>query len=135
MVAAIAVLLLLSCTRNADPVNSNNTISSSNLDGNWRVTLFSERGIDETNDFNGFVFTFNSNGSLTATRNAIVQNGTWSITSNSRKFNIDLGPKTDANKPLGELTDDWHVISSSATEIKLTDDNTASNEYLTFTKN
>ncbi|MES1221617.1 MAG: hypothetical protein ABUT20_39320, partial [Bacteroidota bacterium] len=58
--------------------------------------------------------------------------GSWSSGS---KFNIDLGVKSDSNKPLGELTDDWHIISISSTEIKLGDDNPTSGELLTFSKN
>ena len=130
-----ALFALISCTRTADSLSTSNTLSSTDLNGSWRVTLFSERGNDETTDFNGYTFAFESNGTLTASRNGIVQAGTWSITDNSRKFNIALGPKTDANKPLGELTDDWKIITTSATEIKLTDDNAASSEFLTFSKN
>ncbi len=130
------VLILVSCTRSPDSIGANNgTNSASNITaGNWRVTLFSERGINETADFAGFSFSFNANGVLVATRNGVSQNGTWSITNSSTKFNIDLGPKTDVNKPLGELTDNWKIISVTATEIKLTDDNATSAEFLTFTK-
>lgn len=103
--------------------------------GTWRVTLFSERGNDETSDFSGYVFTFDSNGSAIATKNGANRNGTWSINTSSTEFNIDFGEKNDANKPLGELTDDWEIISVTKTEIKLKDDNDASAEFLTFSQN
>lgn len=103
--------------------------------GTWRVTLFSERGNDETSDFNGYVFTFDSNGSAVATKGGVNKNGTWSINGSSTEFNIDFGEKNDANKPLGELTDDWEIISVTSTEIKLKDDNDASAEFLTFNQN
>ena len=127
--AAIISLLVLtaSCTRSLD--NPTNVV----VDGTWKVTLFTDSGNDETSDFSGYTFTFNSNGTVTAIKSGVSKNGTWSTSSN--KFNIDLGAKIDTNKPLGELTDDWKIISSSNTEIKLTDDNTASSEFLTFTKN
>jgi len=126
--AVISFLALtVSCTRSLD--NPNNVV----VDGTWRVTLFTDSGNDETSDFSGYTFSFNSNGTVTATKSGTSQDGTWSTSSG--KFNIDLGPKVDTNKPLGELTDDWKIISSSNTEIKLTDDNAASSEFLTFTKN
>lgn len=103
--------------------------------GTWRVTLFSERGNDETSDFSGYVFTFDSNGSAVATKSGTNKNGTWSINGSSTEFNIDFGEKNDANKPLGELTDDWEIISVTSTEIKLKDDNDASAEFLTFNQN
>jgi hypothetical protein len=103
------------------------------VDGTWKVALFTDSGNDETSDFSGYTFVFNNNGTVTATKSGASQNGTWGTSSN--KFSINLGPKDSSNKPLGELTDDWKIISSSNVEIKLTDDNTASGEFLTFTKN
>lgn len=119
----------MSCTRNADDSNPADVAVS----GTWRVTLFSERGNDETGDFAGYNFLFNTDGTLTAVKSGSTKNGTWST--GSGRFNINLGPKTDSNKPLGELTDDWQILSVSITEIRLTDDNASSNEFLTFTKN
>lgn len=114
---------------------SNDITGSSNpgvVVGTWKVSLFKDSGNDETTDFSGYTFTFNSDGSLAAAKGSSTTNGSWSKTS---KFNIDLGPKTDANKPLGELTDDWQIISIDSTLIKLGDDNSASGESLTFIKN
>ncbi|KAA2239923.1 hypothetical protein F0L74_27440 [Chitinophaga agrisoli] len=103
--------------------------------GTWRVSLFSERGNDETGDFSGYTFTFNANNTAVAAKGGASKNGSWSIGNSSREFNIDFGEKSDANKPLGELTDDWEIISVSSNEIKLKDDNDDSAEFLTFTKN
>jgi hypothetical protein len=126
------VILASSCERNA---TDGTAVSQAVTSGNWRVSHFSERGNDETSDFNGYSFLFNNDGSVSVTKNGITTSGTWSVGNSSRKFNIDLGPKIDANKPLGELTDDWQILSNSATEIRLTDDNSSSSEFLTFTKN
>ena len=122
-----SILLLISCKK--DNNNSNNNISN----GNWRVTLFTDSGNDETSDFSGYSFTFGNNGVLTATKAGSSKTGTWSNPGN--EFNIDLGEKSDSNKPLGELSDDWDIISKTSTEIKLKDDNDASAEFLTFQKN
>ena len=123
------LILSTSCNRSLDSNDATNIVTN----GTWRVTLFTDSGNDETSDFSGYSFSFNSNGVVTATWSGISKNGTWSRSSN--KFNIDLGAKTDTNKPLGELTDDWQIISLSDSEIKLTDDNPLSAEFLTFTKN
>lgn len=120
-------LFLFSCHKNDDN-NSNTDISQ----GTWSVSLFTDSGNDETTDFAGYSFTFGAGGVLTVQRGAVFQTGTWNKGSD---FNIDLGDKSDTNKPLGELTDNWKIISISSTEIKLTDDNPASNEFLTFSKN
>jgi hypothetical protein len=103
--------------------------------GTWRVTLFTDSGNNETSDFSGYSFQFASGGVLTAAKTSTSKTGNWGLASTSNKFNIDLGAKTDSNKPLGELTDDWRIISVTPSEIRLSDDNASSNEFLTFTKN
>ena len=126
----LVMLMGVSCNRdNTSPVIDTNAPAS----GTWRVTLFSERGNNETGDFGGYTFTFGSNGTAVAAKGGTNTNGTWNIS--SRKFNLDFGVKSDANKPLGELTDDWKIISVTTNEIKLTDDNASSAEFLTFSKN
>ena len=126
------LVLLVACDQSNSVSSNTSQIVSS---GSWRVTLFTDSGNDETADFSGYSFTFSSTGAITAVKNGATKNGTWSVSNSSGKFNIDLGPKDATNKPLGELTDDWKILSSTTTEIRLGDDNTASNEFVTFTKN
>lgn len=126
------VLSTVSCERSGGVDSSTSQVVTS---GTWRVTLFTDSGNDETSDFAGYTFTFSTGGNITAVKNGVTTNGTWSINNSSNKFNIDLGPKIVSNKPLGELTDDWKILSNTDTEIRLTDDNPSSNEFLTFTKN
>ncbi|RPE13414.1 hypothetical protein EGT74_07785 [Chitinophaga lutea] len=129
------ILLFAAALMGACSSRSDNNAPGSVPAGTWRVTHFSERGSDETGDFSGYVFTFAANGSATAVKATTSKTGSWSMSSNNTRFNIDFGAKTDANKPLGELTDDWVIISITNNEIKLTDDNTSSAEFLTFGKN
>jgi len=103
--------------------------------GTWKVSLFTDSGKDETAEFAGYSFIFNSGGTATATKSTVATTGSWSINSSSNKFNLNFGVKSNTNKPLGELTDDWVIISSNSTEIKLKDDNEGSGEVLTFSKN
>lgn len=130
--SVLVAFTALSCERTA---TEDATITQVTTSGTWKVSLFSERGNDETSDFAGYTFTFNTDGSLRAVRNGVTTTGTWSLANSSTQFNIDLGPKSDLNKPLGELTDDWKVLSNTTTEIRLTDDNASSAEFLTFSRN
>ncbi len=125
-------LSLVSCDPGSNVASDVSQVASSST---WRVTLFTDSGNDETTDFSGYSFTFSNSGTITALKNGVSKTGTWSVNTSSNKFIIDLGPKDNTNKPLGELTDDWKILSASSTEIRLGDDNTASNEFLTFTKN
>lgn len=131
LITLISTLIFaIACTRNPDLSDDAAKAAGS---GTWRVSLLSERGTDDTPDFSGYGFTFSSNGIVTAINGAFNKSGTWSA--GSKKFNIDLGPKDNSNKPFGQLTDDWQIISVTTTEITLTDDNTTTNKLLTFTKN
>lgn len=132
---AIAFILMIqaSCSRSNDDTGTNP--NQQPISGTWRVSLFTDSGNDETTDFNGYVFSFNAGGVLSVVKNGVTKTGTWSRNTSSNKFNIDLGAKVTGNLPLGELTDDWEIISITASEIKLTDDNPASAEFLTFIKN
>ncbi|MFT3748847.1 MAG: lipocalin family protein [Agriterribacter sp.] len=122
----LSVIAISSCKK-----DNNQTADISN--GTWRLTLFTDSGNDETADFTGYSFTFGNDGSLTVSKSGSTKTGSWSRSSND--FNIDLGEKSDNNKPLGELTDDWHIVSVTANEIKLQDDNDTSDELLNFKKN
>ena len=132
LVLLLSAITFVGTSCQKDDMSTGN-IQATATSGNWRVSLFKDSGNDETGDFNGYSFTFNSDGSVTATKGGTTKTGSWSTSSN--KFNIDLGPKDNINKPLGELTDDWKILSSNASEIRLADDNVSATEFLTFSKN
>ncbi len=129
----------MSCKSDDD----NNSMSNSNseliqqatsnaMDGTWRVSSFIDSGDDETSDFNGYAFTFASNGDLSATNGTNTVNGTWSVTdsssnssdddgssSNDVDFNIFFQVSPDSN--FEDLNDDWDIVSTSNTSISLID--------------
>jgi hypothetical protein len=125
--------ILFACVKQDNNNNNGNTNDAAVTTGTWRVSLFSERGQDETGDFSGYTFTFKSDGKLISLKSGTTKEGTWSISGN--RFNINLGVKSDLNKPLGELTDDWVIVLKNDSKISLKDDNTMSNEILEFSKN
>jgi hypothetical protein len=124
-------LAFVSCSKDDDDdlIRNPSPVLSS---GTWRVTEFIVSGNNETADFTGYTFTFNSNGTVTAVKAAINRDGSWSYGSNSVRFYIDFGPPVDV---IGELTDDWKLISVADTQVRLSDDNSGNNASLVFTKN
>lgn len=101
--------------------------------GTWKVTFYYDKTKDETSDYAGYSFVFNTNGTMSATKGTATTNGTWKeYTANGvQRFAITLGTTT---KPLADLNDDWQLVSKTATEIKLKDNNPAKNEQLVFSK-
>ena len=145
-------LSLMSSTCSSDDLLNDNSeviaeIVNSASAGTWRITNFVDSGVDETSDFNGYDFTFNSDGSLIATNGSNTQNGTWSVTDDSNSssddsnddddidFNIFF-PVPDSND-FEDLNDDWDVVSNSATQIVLIDisGGNGGTDMLTFERN
>ena len=91
--------------------------------GDWSITNFVDSGQNETADFAGYGFSFNSDGSLVADNGTTTVSGTWSLTiddDSSDDSNDDSGSGTDSEDDcdsctVDQLTDvlgscsDWFV--------------------------
>ncbi len=100
----------------------------------WFVSLFFD-DVDETYEFEGYEFFFNTDGSASATNGIITETGTWSVTTSSDgelKLILDFGLVI----PFDELEDDWNVIEFSEELIRLFDvsGGDGSTDYLTFSR-
>lgn len=85
----------------------------------WYVSYYFDDE-DQTDDFGGYEFTFNSNGTAVASNGSNTVPGTWSITNSSSgqlKLNLDFGD----SDPFDELEEDWKVIDFSNELIRLFD--------------
>lgn len=119
---SFAVMFLACSTEDDDDNNNLNNSEIVNVaqSGTWRISSFIDSGEDETNDFNGYSFTFGDNNVLTATNNSNSQTGTWSVTgSSSPDFNIFF-PVPESN-PFEDLNDDWDIVNISNSTISLID--------------
>jgi len=135
---------LTSCS--SDENNPDNTATQTEIESNvtsnsWRITSFIDSGVDETNHFTGYVFIFNSNGTLNANNGTNDYNGTWSISDSSSddnsQYDLDFNIYFNLTNDFEDLNDDWDIISQSATKIELIDISGGNGEidYLTFQKN
>jgi len=111
--------------------------------GDWVITYFFDTDSDETSDYSGYQFAFGANEVLTASNGTNTYTGTWSVTDDSNSsddssgdddidFNISFVSPSDFE----ELSDDWDIISYSATKIELIDisGGNGGTDYLTFEK-
>lgn len=122
----------------ADPTPVINTVNQ----GTWRVTLYNDSGTVKTSNFTGYNFTFGSGSTLTATNGSNTYNGTWSVTSSnsnddnpSNDLDFNIGFSTPAN--FADLTDDWDIVTYTASKIELRDvsGGNGGTDLLTFEKN
>jgi len=106
------------------------------VNGTWRVTLFSEDGSNQTSNFSNYNFTFNSNGTLSATNGSTTMNGTWTtgIDDSTPKMYINFNV---VNGPFEEISEDWRIMfnSNSKIELKHVSGGDGSIDLLTFEKN
>ena len=130
------VAFVSSCSSDDDSSGTSNQDNSADQttqiaqDGTWRVTQFIDSGEDETSDFTGFVFTFNSDGTLVALKGELTVNGTWSVTDGDDSSDDDAGTNDDEFNiffdvpeinDFDDLSDDWDIVSVSSSKIELID--------------
>lgn len=139
------ILFSIGCKKDDDNSSSSNPSIQSQAQshvqsGTWRITRFVDSGTDETANFSGYAFTFQTGGVLTAVGSS-TYTGTWSITdSNSSDDSIsdlDFNIYFNLSNSFQDLNDDWDFISQSATKIELIDvsGGNGGTDYLTFEKN
>jgi hypothetical protein len=109
--------------------------------GAWRITSYIDSGNNETDHFTGYTFTFGNGNVLTASNGTNTYAGTWSVmTDNSNDdnpssdldFNIFFASPAD----FADLTDDWDIVSYTATTFSLIDvsGGNGGTDTLVFTK-
>src|SRR6478672_9823100 len=112
----------------SDDNNNNNgnasTITSSMMQGTWRVTLFNEDGTNHTNDFSNYNFTFGASNVLTATNGSATQTGFWSVTSDDSNDDneggdVDLNIIFISPANFSDLIEDWHILERTSDRIRL----------------
>ena len=124
----------------ADPSPVINIVSQ----GTWRITLYEDSGVNETTNYSNYIFTFGPNGVLTAA-NTTTFTGAWSVTADNSTddspdsdldFNILFTTPAPASF-VDDLSDDWDIVSYTATKIELVDvsGGNGGTDYLTFEKN
>ncbi|WP_378182564.1 hypothetical protein [Aquimarina sp. SS2-1] len=152
-----SVLIMLSfslmsstCSDDDDGMNLNDNsaeiqlITNTVQSGTWRITSFVDSGENETANFTGYNFTFNTNGTLVADNGTTTVNGTWSVTDDdsssddsSSDDDIDFNIAFSAPADFSELTEDWEILmrSSSKIDLRHVSGGNGGTDLLTFEKN
>ncbi len=121
------------------PNNTGNNETVNNFiedftNGVWYVTLFEDDGDDETSDYNGFEFSFQTNGMATGVNGNTTIEGFWTVQEMNGTLNVIFNfSNSGSGSPLGELNDDWIVLEASDVIIRLQDeDSGGDSDKLTF---
>lgn len=129
----VALALAASCTKNVNNPDDNNNGNSTVITGDYIITKYSDSNPNEDNtaDFAGYVFTFSDDGKITASKNGVSTQGSYTETPShegeAAKLTINFN-----DAPLNELNKKWQIDLISDAAIHLSDDDNAS-EVLEFT--
>jgi hypothetical protein len=128
MFVLLALLFITACDDDDNSSNSKITeVKNTAIDGQWKVTYYFDTDTDETANFNGYVFDFGSNDVITATKGSTAHSGSWSVTddvsgddnSKGEFDDIDFNIAFSSPSDFEELSEDWEIISQTATKIEL----------------
>jgi hypothetical protein len=89
------------------------------LSGDWIVDSFIDEGVDQTDDWGNFVFTFNVDGTLTATDGNTLFTGTW--VSETDDGELELTLQLNVGTPFDDINEDWTVLNYASILIELED--------------
>jgi len=132
---SLMFILISSSCKKEDNSNSAPSVSSIVTQGNWRVTLYSENGVNETSKFSNYSFTFNSNGTVSAVSSGSTVSGTWSNANDDSQHKLILNFSNPST--FVEISDDWHIVEQTSVKIRLEDvsGGNGGTDLLTFEKN
>ncbi|MBK9103796.1 MAG: hypothetical protein IPL92_04335 [Saprospiraceae bacterium] len=137
-----ALLTTTSCSNSTDnPADLTPTVIQNNVQtGDWKITSYIDSGKDETSHFSGYFFTFNSNGTISATNGSVTNAGTWSLTdSNSNDDTpgvVDFTILFNLGNDFDNLSEDWQILSQTSKKIELkhVSGGNGGTDFLTFEK-
>ena len=106
----VALLLIFSgsCKKYTQQQEQNALVSLI-TNGVWVVTRYVDNGTDITSTFSGYVFQFQSNGTVIGTKAMISTPGTWSGDLNARTITSNFPSVGD---PLDKLNTVWKITDS-----------------------
>jgi hypothetical protein len=149
MFIMILAITASSCSKNNDATPSSSTSIDAQksivASSSWRVTYFTERGVDQTSSLSSFDFQFNTDGTLAVTGPGGTYNGTWAVMMENHSKPDDSGNHsgTEDHKmviqiggipALEEISEDWHIVSITSSEMRFIDDNPLSAKEIHFSK-
>ena len=126
-------MLMAACSKSGSDLPAPAKTEENLKQGKWVVTLFEERGKDETSKFSGYALTFDSNGTFILGSGTQTLNGSWSFedhsNDNSQPYN-KLVLWISGNDAADQLQDDWYVLEVTGDFMRLADDSKNHTEVL-----
>lgn len=133
MLFTCAGLVLTSC----DSSDDNDEVTIAHIEdvkstvstGDWQITLYEKDGMEQTQNFTGYSFTFDAAGQLTAVNGDTSISGAWSVSADADSSDDDTPSESDVDFTIffsnegvfTEISEDWEIVSFSETRLELRD--------------
>ena len=119
IILSLSFFSIFSCSKNNGVVTESMVVTTAhNVEGRWKILQYDDGGEDKTNSFASLNVQFNSNGSLTVSRNDTTFGGTWNIQTNPGLDKLDILISTGTN-PYGILEKSWYIQSKTNNSLSL----------------
>jgi hypothetical protein len=136
------IALFFSSCENTDdiPLLNELTVTNRMVSGTWKITRFVYKNTTKTADYTGVSFDFDAISVMVNNTGTLPVAGGWGVTDEGFEgapelvFTMAL---TSVEPRFTAISDDWEIIESTSTRLKLQDENleTSTMDYLTFEKN
>lgn len=125
-ITILALFIFFGCSKDDGPELSKDkeSLKISIQSTSWILSYFFDNNKDETNQFNGYEFSFRDNNKLIASNGQDTMNGYWQINDNGNDDspgNLELEIEFVLNNHFDDLSDDWEVVNVLENKIELTD--------------
>jgi hypothetical protein len=105
--------------RKGNPTAKIEAVKSVVTNGKWKVNLYRDNGLDQTNNYTGYELRFKPNGTLIATKDETLHSGTWRTIVEDRMTKLYLDFDTATH--LDELSEDWLIKRQESGSFELED--------------
>jgi hypothetical protein len=116
VIAVILVIGLASCKKQIEKIQTNLVIEAMTT-GQWKMVSFKDGSTDLTQDFSPYTFQFNTNYTVDAIKNSVVESsGTWNADADAKTISSNFNPP--ATNPLPFLNGTWKITNNSWTFVE-----------------
>lgn len=106
-----SVIIYFAACANIEKFSVSNAVSQQLISkGTWKVNCYDNANIDNTCDFEGYIFSFDAYGKVIARKNGIAIEGNWLEDNISKKITLSFRKE---NSVLLQLNDHWNISSIS----------------------
>ena len=139
----LATLCLTGCDESdttSIPLLNEIVVGNRLREGNWRITNFTHQSINKTANYAGVTFDFDAISVILSNTQTLPVAGSWGITDEGFEGQPELVftmALTSVEPRFINISEDWDIIESTATKLRLKDENIENStvDFLTFERN